>query len=76
MAIVAKVIYSNIDLLFNFVSKEYIASAIAVLISMCFAIVTYFLTLVLIGGFTKEGLEIFPSKITKLIPKSILSRIK
>ncbi|MCB2292460.1 polysaccharide biosynthesis protein [Clostridium algoriphilum] len=76
MAIVAKIIYSNFNLLLSFVSNEYIASAIAVLISMCFAIVSYFLILVLIGGLTKEDLEIFPRKIIKLIPKSILSRIK
>jgi len=76
MAIVAKIVYSNFNILLGFVNKGYFANAIALLIAIGLAVLTYFFTLVFIGGLTKEDLEIFPRKITKLIPKSILSRIK
>ncbi|MBZ9616677.1 putative polysaccharide biosynthesis protein [Clostridium estertheticum] len=76
MAIVAKLMYCNFNYMFSYVKEGYFANAIALLISMVFAIVTYFFTLVLLGGLSKEDLEIFPSRITKIIPKSILNRLK
>ncbi|MBW9169778.1 polysaccharide biosynthesis protein [Clostridium estertheticum] len=76
MAIIAKLMYCNFNYIFSYVKEGYFANAIALLISMVFAIVTYFFTLVLLGGLSKEDLEIFPSRITKIIPKSILGRLK
>ena len=76
MAIVAKLMYGNFNFIFSFVKEGYFANAIAILIAMIFAILTYFFILVLIGGITKEDLEVFPRKITKLIPNSILNRIR
>jgi stage V sporulation protein B len=75
MAVVAKIIHFNFNFIFSFIKEGYFANAMAILISMGFAILTYFSILVLIGGITKEDLEVFPRKITKLIPKSILHRI-
>jgi len=76
MAIVAKLMYGNFNFIFSFVREGYFANAIAILIAMIFAVLTYFFTLVLIGGITKEDLEIFPSKIKRLIPNSILNKIR
>ena len=76
MAIVAKLMYVNFDFVFNFIKEGYFANAAAVLISMVFAILTYFFTLVLISGISKEDLEVLPGKITKLIPDTILNRIR
>lgn len=76
MAIVAKLIYINFNFIFSFIKEGLFANAMAILTTMSFAILTYFLILVLIGGITKEDLEIFPRKITKLIPASILKRIR
>jgi len=76
MAIVAKFMYSNFNYMFCLIKEGYFSNAIALLIAICLAVLTYFFTLVLIGGVTKEDLEIFPRKITKLIPKPILNRIK
>ena len=76
MAIVAKLIHFNFNFIFNFIKEGYVANAIAVLISMVFAIVTYFFTLVLIGGISKADLEVLPVRITKLIPTTILNRIR
>lgn len=76
MAIVAKIMYGNFNFICSFLREGYFANAIAILIALPLAILTYFLILVIIGGITKEDLEVFPSKITKLIPKSILLRIK
>ena len=76
MAIVAKIMYSNFDYIFSFIKEGYFANAIALLITIAFAIVTYFFTLVLLGGLTKEDLEILPSRIKRFIPKSILSRFR
>jgi len=76
MAIVAKLMYYNFDYVFSFIKEGYVANAMAILVAMTLAIVTYFFILVLIGGITKEDLEVFPRKITKLIPKSMLNRIR
>ncbi|MBU3181140.1 putative polysaccharide biosynthesis protein [Clostridium psychrophilum] len=76
MAIVARLFYNSFNFIFSLIRGGYIASAIALLISIIFAVLTYFFALVFIGGLTKEDLEIFPSKITRFIPKFILSRIK
>ena len=65
MAIVAKLMYGNFNFIFSFVREGYFANAIAILIAMIFAILTYFFILVLIGGITKEDLEVFPRKITR-----------
>ena len=76
MAIVAKIMYGSFDFVLSFVREGYFANAFAILIAMVLAMLTYFFTLVLIGGITKEDLEVLPHKITKHIPTSILSRIK
>jgi len=76
MAVVAKIMYINLNSVFSFVCKGYIANAIAIVIAIVIAAITYFFTLVLIGGITKEDLSIFPSRIKRIIPKSILLRIK
>ncbi|MCB2291284.1 polysaccharide biosynthesis protein [Clostridium sp. CS001] len=76
MAVVAKLIYGNFDFILSFIKEGYFANGVAVLISIGFAIVTYFLILVLIGGISKADLEVLPSKITKLIPNSILNIIR
>jgi len=76
MAIVAKFMYSNFRFILSFINGEYIVSVIAIFMTMCLAIVTYFLILVFIGGITKDDLDVFPRKITKLIPKSIINRIR
>ena len=76
MAIVAKLMYSNFSYIFSSIKEGYFVNAISLLISIFFAIVTYFFILVFLGGLTKEDLEIFPRKIKRLIPKFILNRIK
>ncbi|MBU3144767.1 polysaccharide biosynthesis protein [Clostridium sp. CF012] len=76
MAIVARLMYGNFNFIFSFVREGAFANAVALLIAMIFAVLTYFIILVLIGGITKEDLEIFPRKITRLIPNSILKRIR
>ena len=76
MAIVAKIIYFNFNYIFSFVKEGYFANAIGLLIAIVFAIVTYFFTLVILGGLTKEDLDVFPSKITRIIPKAIFRRLK
>ena len=76
MAIVAKLMYSNFNFIFSFIKEGYFANAIAILIAISLAILTYFFVLVLIGGITKGDLDVFPRKITKLIPRSILHRIR
>jgi len=76
MAIITIFTYSNLSYLFSSIKEGYFAKAMAVLIAMSFAIVIYFLTLIFIGGITKDDLEVFPRKITNLIPKSIINRIR
>lgn len=76
MAIVAKIVYGSFNFTFSFIREGYVANAFAILIAMTLAILTYFLILVFIGGISKEDLEVFPRKIIRLIPDSILNRIR
>jgi stage V sporulation protein B len=76
MAIVAKIVYFSFNFTFSFAREGYFANAFAILIAMILAILTYFIILVFIGGITKEDLEIFPRKIKRLIPNSILKKIR
>ena len=76
MAIVTTFMYSNLNFIFSSIKEGYFAKAMAILFAMSIAILTYFITLVYIGGMTKEDLEMFPRKITKFIPNSIINRIK
>ena len=72
MAVAAMFAYIISNFIFEFIKEGYFANAMAILIAICFAILTYLFTLVIVGGITKEDLDAFPRKITKLIPKSIL----
>jgi len=76
MAIIAIVMYVNFNFIFSFVREGYFANAMALVTAMIFSILTYFFILVFIGGISKEDLEVFPRKITRLIPNSILNRIR
>lgn len=76
MGIVAKTMYGSFNFVLSFVREGFFANAFGILIAMTLAMVTYFFVLVLIGGITKEDLEVLPHKITKHIPESILSRIR
>lgn len=76
MAIVAIFMYISFNSIFGFIKQGYFANAMAILVTICLAILTYFFALVIIGGITKTDLAVFPRKIKKLIPKSILHRIR
>jgi len=77
MAVVARIMYFNFDYNLSYIiKKEYYANAMGVVIAICFAMVTYFWVLVLVGGVTKEDLAVFPSKIRRIIPNFIIYRIK
>lgn len=76
MAIVAKIMNGYLEFCFSFIKKGMFANAMAIIVTIFLAILTYFFVLVLIGGITKEDLEGFPRKITKLIPSFILKRIR
>ena len=76
MAVVAGFMYTILNFIFSHIKQGYFANAVSILFTICLAILTYFFALVIIGGITKEDLAVFPRKITKLIPNSILHRIK
>lgn len=60
MGVVAILLYQGFDLIFNRITGERAANAIAVLFSVCIAALTYFAAMIKFGGYTRERLEAFP----------------
>ncbi|MGH4118711.1 putative polysaccharide biosynthesis protein [Clostridium sp.] len=76
MAIVAKLMHGYLEFSFSFIKEGIFANAMAIIVAIFLSMLTYFFILVIIGGITKEDLEGFPRKITKLIPVFILKKIR
>lgn len=60
MGIVAWLVYKGVNILSGLWLRDYIANAIAVLVSIIMAAGTYFISMLKLGGYTKEMLEAFP----------------
>ncbi|KGM95604.1 sporulation protein SpoVB [Clostridium novyi A str. 4552] len=63
-------------LLLNFAVSGYINDAISTIISVVIGMFIYVYGLVIVGGIRKEDMNEFPSKITRLMPKFLLEKIK
>lgn len=69
-------VYFSVNMILSIIKKGYFSNALAVIISILLGGLVYMLALVLTGGITTRDLQTMPRKITKLIPKFILSRVR
>lgn len=71
------VVYSGINFVMELVIKRpYFDNLVAVTFAIIAGIFVYFIFLALIRGIRKSDLDSFPSKIRRLIPKSIMAIVK
>lgn len=75
MAAVIYVIYNILNYVMGFIFKGYFDNAISVLIAIVIGVFAYLYAMFLNRGITKDELDILPRRITKLVPKKILSNI-
>lgn len=60
MGIAAVLVYKGLDFVLNMVMGSYISNAVATLTSILVAACVYFISMIKIGGYTKEMLQAFP----------------
>lgn len=60
MGIVAILVYKGLNLVLGYIAGAYISNAIAALIAIVLAACVYFISMIKIGGYTKEMLLAFP----------------
>lgn len=60
MGIVAILVYKGLNLVLGYVAGAYISNAVAVITAIVLAACTYFISMIKIGGYTKEMLLAFP----------------
>ena len=60
MGIVAILVYKGLNLVLGYVAGAYISNAVAVITAIVLAAWTYFISMIKIGGYTKEMLLAFP----------------
>ena len=78
MGIIAGFTYKGLDMILYKVTGKYMANAIAVCIAIVIAVVSYFIAMIKIGGYTKEMLLAFPkgTLIVKIATKLHLIKSK
>lgn len=60
MGIVAFLVYWGLEFVLSKVMGAYVSNAIACLVAICIAVAVYFISMIKIGGYTKEMLLAFP----------------
>ena len=60
MGIVAILAYWGLEFVLSKVMGAYVSNAVATMVSICIAVVVYFISMIKIGGYTKEMLQAFP----------------
>jgi len=63
-------------LLFRLQVLGYMNDAISTIVAVLIGMIVYLYGLLLVGGITKDDMNELPTKITKLMPKSLLTKIK
>ncbi|WP_032120819.1 putative polysaccharide biosynthesis protein [Clostridium amazonitimonense] len=76
MAVVIKILNANFSFILELVGNTYVLSSIFTLISVFVGMIVYLYGLVLTGGITKKDMKALPNKLTKLVPKFILNRLR
>lgn len=76
MGVVAYLCQINLYHLLSLLHKGYIANAISTILAIFIGGIVYIYALALIGGITKRDINSMPRRITKFIPRFILTRIR
>lgn len=76
MGITIALVYQLLYKVMTLVVKGYIANAIPTIAAIVLGAYVYFFVMVLIKGITKNDMEVLPSKLRRVMPRSIQSRLK
>jgi stage V sporulation protein B len=76
MGIAVFIIYKVLYAVLFFVPSTYVINAVAAFASIIAGVIVYFVLMVLIKGISRTDLEVFPNRITKMIPRSMMAKIK
>lgn len=68
--------YLGLSILLNNFTKGYLNNAISCTAAVVIGVFAYMYGLVLTGGITQKDMEVFPSRIKRLIPSIIIKKIK
>ncbi|MBC8061898.1 MAG: polysaccharide biosynthesis protein [Clostridiaceae bacterium] len=76
MGLAVYLVYTYLNLALNFVVRSSLSNVISVVVAISIGAFVYAYSLILTGGITSIDLEVMPSKLTKFIPKIMLSKIR
>ena len=76
MGLIVYIAYFDFVFVLSYINKGYMANLISTGLSIILGGYTYLYGLILTGGITNNDLKTMPTKVTKLIPKNMLKRIK
>lgn len=76
MAVVVYAAHGGLELLLGFIGVDYIINAIAAIVAIIIGIAAYFVALLVFKGITPEDLDTLPSKVLRVIPKSVIELVK
>ncbi len=76
MGILVFFVYYVLDILIQLIRPGYIANAVSTIIAILIGALSYVFILAIIGGITKRDLNSMPARLTRCIPKFIVSKTK
>ncbi|WP_125153839.1 putative polysaccharide biosynthesis protein [Clostridium rectalis] len=76
MNITVFIAYGILNSLLRIVSGNYLSNLVACIVSIIIGMYTYLLSLVVLGGITRDDFNVIPSKIIRFIPKFIVNKLK
>ncbi|AND84996.1 oligosaccharide flippase family protein [Clostridium tyrobutyricum] len=76
MGILVFFVYYVLDILIQLIRPGYIANAVSTIIAILIGALSYVFILAIIGGITKRDLNSMPARLTRCIPKFIVSKIR
>ncbi|ERI90137.1 polysaccharide biosynthesis protein [Clostridiales bacterium oral taxon 876 str. F0540] len=76
MGVTCYLVQFDIDYVLGFIHKGYFTTMLSTVTAIAAGIFTYLYGLILIGGITSKELQAVPVRIRRLIPKTLLKRIR
>ena len=76
MGLVAYLVQFDIEYVFTFVYQGYFTGVLSIIIAIGAGGFTYIYALILMGGITKKDMDIIPARLRRLIPKTLLNRLR
>lgn len=76
MGVVVYLVQFDTEYLMSFIYKGYLTEALSTFAAILAGGFTYLYALILVGGITKEEMEVVPRRLKKYIPETLLRRIR